>query len=369
MLYLKQINIKQKRVRFPIFLPDATRAVVRSLDSVDLQKVGTEGLVVNTYHLMQNPGLSVLKDYKGIGNYMGFSGLITSDSGGFQIMSLLHQKKMQGEITEKGIEFLWLRKGKKEKILLTPEKCIQAQFTIGADIFVCLDYFTNPDGTEIELERSVKLTIDWAKRCKVQYLKEIDKRGIKKSRRPLLMGVIQGGEHKNLRAKCARALVDLDFDIYGYGGWPMDSKGKFNRDLFQYNASLTPDTKPRFALGVGMPEDIILGFQLGYHFFDCVLPTRDARHYRLYTFKKKPNKALLLSGQKFYDFIYINKDRYMRDQKPISQYCSCYTCQHYSKAYLNQLFKIKESLAWRLATIHNLYFYNSLIQQLREYTN
>lgn len=354
-----------QRIITPIFLPDATRAVIRGLDSQDLIKVGTEAIVVNAYHLLYAPGLSILKDYKGVKNYMHWPGFVTSDSGGFQIMSLIHQNKLKGKITRDGPVFTWMRQGKKEKIKLTPEKSIAMQFTIGSDLIVCLDYFTDPQAKEDEVEKSVQLTIEWAKRSKEEYLRQIELRKLSGKVKPSLMGVIHGGENKKIRAKCAKELVKLDFDVYGYGGWPMDNQGKFNKEIYQFNASLTPDNKYRFALGVGMPDEIALGVKYGYSFFDCVLPTRDARHHRLYVFKQDPAKVTDFTNKQFFAYLYINKAKFCRDNKPISQYCQCYTCANYSRGYLHHLFKIKDSLAWRLATIHNLFFYNTLIKYLR----
>lgn len=354
-MYLQQAKIKRKNIRFPLYLPDATRAVVRSLSNEDLKQAGTEAVVVNTYHLLLNPGLSVLKQFGGVKKFMNYEGLVVSDSGGFQIMSLIHQQKTWGKITEEGVQFKWRQNGIDEKILFTPEKSIQTQFAIGSDIIVSFDYFTDPRATKKEQELSVALTSEWAARGKEEYMRQLKKRRIKKADKPWLMGVIQGGDNFALRKESADALLSLDFDLYGYGGWPMDKDGRFDYRLFEYNASLTPDEKPRFALGVGMPENIARGVGYGYQFFDCVLPTRDARHGRLY---------VRSHSQKGETFLHINKGRYSKDKQPISKSCGCFTCRHHSRAYLYHLFKIQDGLYFRLASIHNLYFYQSLVKGL-----
>jgi len=350
---LNHVVISGKLISFPLFLPDATRAVVRSLDGADLKQCGVEGIVVNTFHLMINPGVSLLKKYGGVAKFMNFNGLVVSDSGGFQIMSLIHQKKIKAKISKEGIAFWWRMNGKDKQLLFTPEASIQTQFALNSGIMVALDYFTDPRAELKQQERSVELTVEWAKRSKAEFLRQIKKRRLTQKTRPWLMGVLQGGSNINLRRKCAEELVKLDFDVYGYGGWPMDGHGRFNKVLFKQNALLTSDNKPRFALGVGKPKDIELGVKYGYHFFDCVLPTRDARHGRLYL--------------NSHDYLYINRRIYANDLLPISKKCQCYTCRNYSRGYLHHLFKIKDASAWRLATIHNLYFYQSLIKQWRNY--
>lgn len=336
-------------------MPDATRAVVRSLDVTDLKHCGTEAVVVNTFHLMINPGVELLQKFGGVGQFMNFSGLVVSDSGGFQIMSLVHQKQIKAKITENGLEFIWRMFGADQQILFTPEESIRTQFAINSDIMVVLDYFTDPQASLKEQERSVELTLLWAKRSKQEFERQLKKRKLTAKTRPWLMAVLQGGTNRQLRKNCAQELISLGFDLYGYGGWPMDEQGNFDQKLFADNARLTPDDKPRFALGVGKPEDIVLGRSYGYDFFDCVLPTRDARHGRLYV-KMQQNKALTIN---------IQQGKYATSQEPVAKNCACLTCQTYSRAYLHHLFKIKDSLAWRLATIHNLFFYHQVVSSLR----
>ena len=348
---ITNLTIRGKSIDLPIFLPDATLGVVRGLDKADLDGCGIDAVVVNTFHLMINPGMERLQQFGGVSKFMNFEGLVVSDSGGFQIMSLLHQAKIKGKILPDGLKFTWRIKGEDKTILFTPELSIQTQFAINSDVMVVLDYFTDPKASKLEQERSVDLTLKWARRSKDEFERQIKQRKLSEANRPWLMGVLQGGNNEKLRQACSQELVKMNFDLYGYGGWPINEQGQFDSKLFKYNASLTPDHKPRFALGVGKPSDITLGVKYGYHFFDCVLPTRDARHGRLYLPKNK--------------FLYIGRGVFAKDPKPIDNNCSCPTCQNYSRAYLHHLYKIKETLYYRLATIHNLTFYNSLVKSLR----
>lgn len=366
MKYLKSFQIKGQEIKFPIYFPDATRAVVRSLDSQDLEKAKIEGFVVNTYHLMSQPGTSVIEEIGGIKKFMNWTGWVVSDSGGFQLLSLIYRNKSFGKVSSDGVIFYRGSKGRRKKYYFTPEKSIKVQFSLGADILICLDDCPAKNATKKEVELSVERTISWAKRCKNEYLRLLEVNKINKNR-PLLFGVIQGGNDKSARYACATELLRIGFDGYGFGGWPLDEKGNFNFEIVKYTASLMPNTQPKFALGIGNPLAIVEGFKMGYHIFDCVLPTRDARHQRLYVYLKDPNKINLLKEKNIFGFLYIEREMYVRDSRPISKYCDCYTCQNFSRSYLHHLFEIEESLAWRLATIHNLRTYSLLIENLRKY--
>ena len=358
MEYLKKLTIRGKELHFPVFFPDGTRAVVRGVDSSDLKRAGIEGIIVNTYHLMNQPGDKFINTIGGVKSFMNWPGLAVSDSGGFQIMSLIHRGNKKGKITSQGVNF----DGK----IFTPEKSIQVQFNLNTDMVVVLDYFTSPKAANDEIKRSVDITIEWAKRAKEEYQRQLTLRKIANKDRPLILGVIQGGENLQERERCAKALLKIGFDGYGYGGWPMKEDGTFNYQVFEENARFTPDDKIRFALGVGKPAEIVAGMKFGYHIFDCVLPTRDARHKRLYVFKKSPEKIDWEKDKDLFAYIYLNKEKYYRDMGPISEFCDCFTCQNYSLAYLKHLFKINDTLAYRLASIHNLYLYSTLVWKLRE---
>lgn len=331
------------KIKFPIYLPDATMAVIRSLDSRDLEKAGVEGVVVNTYHLAIQPGVLNVK------KFMNWKGLVVSDSGGFQLLSLIYKDKSFGRVTDEGVIFYKGSKKKHKKYSLTPEKSIQIQLGLGADILICLDDCPKKDANPKEIKKSVERTIAWAKRCKEEFLRH-------KGKRPLLFAVVQGGNDKKLRKYCAKELIKIGFDGYCFGGWPLDGTGKIDLKILKFVSSLLPKNKPKFALGIGDPKTIIECFKFGYNIFDCVLPTRDARHQRLYVLKK----------DKKFQHLYISKNKYEKDFGPISKNCDCHTCRNYSLAYLHHLFKIGDSLAWRLATIHNLRTYTKLIEILRK---
>lgn len=356
--YLHELTIKGKTLKFPVFFPDGTRAVVRSIDSQDIKNAGVEGIVVITYHLLTNPGISVIKQAGGVKKFMNWDGFVASDSGGFQIFSLIHRTKGLGKITDDGVRFH--RGSIKKTKLFTPEKSIQTQFELGADIMVCFDDFTPYNANAEKIKESVDRTILWGKRCKEEFERQIERRKMTDSTRPILLGVIQGADCYSERERCAKGLQKIGFDGYGFGGWPLDSDGNFDYKIAKFTAELMPDSGPKFALGVGTPESIVEGVKMGYTIFDCVLPTRDGRHKRLYNFKQDPSKSLET------EFLYIQREKYIRDFNPISDYCDCYTCKHYTRAYLNHLFKIEDTLAYRLATIHNLRTYSRLIEQLRK---
>lgn len=362
---LKEFTIKNKKMIFPVYFPDATRGVIRSLDSQDIRQAKIEGVIVNTYHLLSQPGTTVIKEFGGIKNYMDWDGWAISDSGGFQLLSLVYKNKGFGKISKDGIIFYRGSRGQKKKHYFTPEKSIQTQFTLNTDIIICLDDCPAVNAKEKEIDISVERTILWAKRCKEEFQKQIEIRKLSEVNRPLLLAVIQGGNDKQKRKYCAQKLIEIGFDAYGFGGWPMDEAGNFNHEIVGYTASLMPPELPKFALGVGNPKAIIEGFKSGYNIFDCVLPTRDARHRRLYCFAKDPDKIDILNDKNIFEYLYINREKYVRDQSPISNYCDCHACRNYSRGYLSHLFEIEESLAWRLATIHNLRTYSKLIELLR----
>lgn len=365
MNYLKKLPIGINEIIFPIYFPDATRGVIRTLDSQDLEKAGVEGVVVNSFHLMSEPGSTVLKSLKGIKNFMGWDGWVVSDSGGFQLLSLVYENKSFGKIDDNGITFYRDSKGKKSKHQLTPEKAIQIQFNIGSDIMICLDDCPSAKTTVEENYESVRRTVEWAKRSKDEFLKQISSRRISKNR-PMLFAVIHGADDRLLREECARELINIGFDGFCFGGWPLDNNKKLNHDILSFTAYLMPAELPKFALGVGNPKAIVDCVKMGYTIFDCVLPTRDARHKRLYVFTKDPDNFDIFNEENITDFVYITDERYVRDSSPISDHCDCHTCKNYSRSYLRHLFEIEDSLAGRLATIHNLRTYTKLIEILRK---
>ncbi len=346
---LKELKIKNKVVALPIFCPDATRGVVRSLTSQELKTEEVEGVIVNTWHLHLRPGEEKVAQLGGIGKLMNYDGLIISDSGGFQVFSLFQKDPEYGKITNEGL-VTYTGKKKQHRVLFTPENSIQMQFALGSEIMICLDDFTPPSADEKRVWESVKRTVAWAKRCRIEFDKQCQARGLTEETRPHLYGVIQGHLNKAARKSCAEELLKIGFDGYGLGGWLFNDDGSLNLDICAYNASLTPDNLPRYALGIGKGKDVEKLFEQGYTIFDCVLPTRDARHGRLYNDES---------------YLYIDKKIYELDEKPIGENCDCQTCKNYSRAYLHHLFKIGDSAFYRLATIHNLRYYVRLCKKLR----
>ena len=356
---MNKLLTRHGELEFPVFLPDATRGIVRSIDAQDLLDSKIEGLVVNTLHLSSKPGVTTVNYHGGIHPFMGWPKPIISDSGGFQVFSMVFESKM-GSISRKGFSYKLDKKAKKRN--LSPEKCIQLQFQIGADIIYCLDYCTHPDMDQATQKTSVEYTIDWAKKCKAEYNRLIEQKG-SDADRPLLFAVVQGGNDPMLRKQCAEALLEIGFDGFGYGGWPINDQGGLV-EMVSEVAQLIPDHYPIHALGIGKPENVVAAFRAGYHIFDCVIPTRDARHKRLYVFNEDFVKEDL-KGQDFYHNLYIHDDKFIKDKSPIDPNCDCLCCRHYSKSYLNHLFKINDSLANRLATMHNLRFYSQLMEALK----
>lgn len=330
-----------------IFLPDATRGAVRYLTTNQLEETGTEGIVVNTLHLMISPGADKIKELGGIHNFMNWGGYVLSDSGGFQVFSLIHSKKWKGKIDKNGAVFKSPRDGSIYE--LTPEKSIDIQMKIGSDILVALDDCRNTGLKRKEAEESVERTLEWAEGCKDHFEKEYG--GTKKTGK-LLTAVVQGANFLDLRAKCAKALVDIGFDGYNFGGYVVDGKGNLVLDEMKAVAENTPDDKFRYAMGVGKPEDIRKAAEIGYTVFDTVLVTRNARHGTLYSSDIKD------------EILRIGNSEYSNDLKPIDSKCDCEACRNYSRAYIHHMLKVDEATAKTLCTIHNLRYYQRLIEKL-----
>lgn len=350
----------------PLYLPDATFGVVRGVDAQDLSACGIEAVVMNTFHLMQKPGSSTVSSLGGLHTMSGWDGLIVTDSGGFQAYSLIRQDPKFGKLTDHGISFK--PEGAQRDFLLSPEKCVQLQFSYDSDVIITLDDCTHVDAPREEQEKSVTRTIAWAKRCRAEYDRLISQKKLSDEKRPRIFGVIQGGDHLDLRKKCAEALLEIGFDGFGYGGWPLDGEGHLLTDILSFVRECVPLQYPLHALGVGHPENVLKGFELGYGIFDCAMPTRDARHGRLYTFTQPADDLSqgLNDEKRWYRYVYIHDEKHLKSNEPISAFCDCHTCQHYSAGYLRHLFKMNDILYFRLATIHNLRFMTQLTDRIRK---
>ena len=359
----KFFKSRSGNIPLPVFFPDATRAVVRCLDTSDLESTKTPGILVNTFHLWRELGRMTIKKFGGVGNFMGWHGAIISDSGGFQVMSVIKSGVMKGKITDEGVVFY---PSKNKKVILTPEKSIQFQMGMKTDMVVVLDDFTDPKVGKKEARKSVLRTIAWARVCKDEFLRICKKKKLAEGDRPYILGVVQGGRFQDLRKYCARELAKIGFDGFGYGGWPITDEGKFDLDSAKTITENTPKGYFLYGLGVGKPDEVAACAKLGYNIFDCVLPTRDARHGRLYVYNSKSIKEIDIEKPNFYSFYNPEKQKYFSDKTPVSAACDCLLCRKYSKAYLAHLFRIGDFTAGRLATIHNLRFYGILTEKLRE---
>jgi len=357
------LHLPHGQLKLPTFLPDATLGVVRSVDSVDLEQCGVEAVVMNTFHLMQRPGSSTITALGGLHQMSGWPRPIITDSGGFQAYSLIRQNSKFGQMNDKGITFQ--PEGSDRKFHLTPEKSIQLQLSYGADIAVCLDDCTHVDDSLETQQESVKRTIEWARRCKSEFERLMQQKRIPQGQKPLLFGVIQGGGYRELREQCAGALLEIGFDGFGFGGWPLDNKGQLLSDIIAYTRELVPPELPMHALGIGHPANVVECARLGYDIFDSAMPTRDARHARLYVFTTPDSLPAAGSSEQWFSYLYVNDDKAIKNDGPISRFCDCLCCSRYSVAYLHHLFKINDGLFLRLATMHNLRFMAQLSERLR----
>lgn len=352
-------------VQTPFFMPDATRASVRGLTNDQLTESGIVPMVVNTYHLMLEPTAAFLESAGGVHTFMNWDGPLLSDSGGYQVYSLIHKNPLLGSITEEGAHFRSVLDGSKH--FLTPEKAIEIQFQIGTDMMVVLDDPRPPEVPRADHEAAVERTVRWAAQCKVAFESECKRRGFSDEDRPLLFGVVQGGPYVDLRQKCAAELAEIGFDGYGFGGRHIDEDGVFMTDIMRETAAAIPEDAPRFALGIGTPYDIARCYKLGWDMFDCVIPTREGRHGRVFLARWRENPHAILTGlaDDFYETITISNAPFKDDFTPLDPDCGCYACKNYTRAYIRHLFKVNEPLGAHMAALHNLYFYTELTKTLR----
>jgi queuine tRNA-ribosyltransferase len=370
------LETKSGSLELPFFMPDATRGFVKSLSRDDLLKVGIGPMVVNTYHLYLQPGMDLIKKAGGVHKFMNWSLPLLSDSGGYQIFSLIHKNPEMGKITDDEVIFKSPLDGSKH--VLTAEKSIQIQFDLGVDMMVVLDDVPPNNYSKEKIAMAVERTINWAKRCKDEYNRQIETRSLKPEERPVIFGVIQGGTHEDLRKHCAEELVKIGFNGYGFGARHIDTEGNFMEEIVRQTANLIPEDALRFALGVGTPEDIVKFAECGWDMFDCVIPTREGRHGRLFLweeqsefpisksqFQNKLQNSKSKIKKPFYKTININNERFKEDFTPVDPDCDCELCQNYTRAYLRHLFVSGDPLSMRLAAIHNLKFYMQLMEKIR----
>jgi queuine tRNA-ribosyltransferase len=319
----------------PAFLPVGTQGSVKSLTPEELVEIGVEAILGNTYHLYLRPGHETIGRLGGLHAFIHWERPILTDSGGFQIFSLGSLRK----ISEEGVLFQSHLDGSPHS--LTPEKVMEIQKVLGTDIAMVLDECVPYPSPYEYVKTSMERTSRWARRS-LQARRESD---------PALFAIVQGGVYRDLREKSAQALVKMGFQGYAIGGLSVGEPKSTMLDILQWTTPLLPEDTPRYLMGVGTPEDMIDAVMLGADFFDCVLPTRNARNGTLFTSSGK---------------ISIKQAQYAEDGSPVEETCPCYTCRHYSRAYLRHLYLSKEILSSRLNTIHNLYYYVSLLGKIRK---
>jgi queuine tRNA-ribosyltransferase len=323
-------------IQTPAFAPVASQGTVKALPHSMVQNLKAQLILVNAYHLFLRPGMEVIKKFGGIHSFISWPGPILSDSGGFQIYSLTPLTKVKKD----GVEFSSHLDG--TKIFLTPEDIIDIQRTLGTDIMMLLDYFCPYPSSKNKAKEAVRVTTQWAQRSKSH--------AQKMSTTQLLWGICQGSVYWDLRKQSIEELMALDFDGYALGGLGIGEPKTQFMDMVGKSDGLLPKEKPRYLMGIGYVKDILQAVENGIDFFDCVLPTRNARNGTLFTSKGK---------------IVIKNKKYEKDRRPIDEACTCYTCQNFSRAYLRHLYERQEINSSILNTLHNLHFYLDIFQKIR----
>lgn len=343
-----RLSTRQGKINTPFFMPVATKGAVKSVTPESLIKQKTQIILGNTYHLYLRPGTAVIKKAGGLHCFMNWPKPILTDSGGYQVFSLAKFRK----ITSRGVVFKDNVSGQTH--LLTPEKAIQIQIDLGADILMSLDECPPYPSVKGYAEKSMNLTTAWAKRG-LEYFQKHKKPG------QLLFGIVQGSVYKDLRIKHAEEMTALPFDGFAVGGLAVGEPERKRWEVLKWLQDYLPKDKPRYLMGLGYPEQIVKAVKLGMDMFDCVLPTRNARHGVLFVYK---NKTPNLNSENFYQELKIKQAKYAGDLKPADLTCDCDTCRNFTRAYLRHLFMTAEPLALTLATLHNIRFYNRLMQLL-----
>ncbi len=330
-----QMEFDRGVVQTPAFMPVGTYGSVKAMTPEDLREVGAEIILGNTFHLMLRPGTQIIEKHGDLHDFMHWSGPILTDSGGFQVFSLAKLRKL----TEQGVEFRSPLNG--DKITLDPERSMSVQRALGADIVMAFDECTPYPADLDTARRSMELSMRWAARSKTAH----------QGNPNALFGIVQGGVHEQLRLQSVEMLEDIGFDGYAIGGLAVGESRGERELMLDCVAHRLPEHSPRYLMGVGKPEDIVEAVRRGVDMFDCVIPTRNARNGFLYT----ENGVIRLRNA-----------RYRGDAAPLDEHCACYTCRHYSRAYLHHLSRCNEMLGARLNTLHNLHYYQRLMQRMRE---
>ncbi len=339
-------------VQTPFFMTIGTVGAIKGILPEEVRQCGGEVVLSNTYHLHLRPGEDIVAKAGGLHKFMHWDGAILTDSGGYQVFSLSKIRKLKAD----GVEFQSHLDGK--KIFLTPEKAIDIQLKLGSDILMCLDECAPYPSEKKYVEKSIELTSAWAKRCKIFFenagSSELEAGSRSKLQAPnskLLFGIVQGGTYPELREKSAKDLAKIGFDGYAVGGLAVGEPHKKMYEILDQVVPLLPKNHPRYLMGVGTPENILESVERGIDMFDCVLPTRNARHGYLFTSK---------------GVVRIKNEQYREDFSPLDPECDCPVCKNYTKAYLRHLYVANEYLSIRLNTLHNVAFYQTLMKGIRK---
>ncbi len=333
---LGEITTPHGTFQTPMFMPVGTLATVKTMAPEDLKEMGSQIILSNTYHLWLRPGADLIEEAGGLHKFMNWDRGILTDSGGFQVFSLAENRK----ITEEGVHFRSHLDGAKK--FLSPEKAIDIQNKLGADIIMSFDECPPFDESYDYMKKSVERTSRWAERG-LEAHRKMDKQG--------LFGIIQGGGNKELRMQSARDLLSMDFPGYSIGGLSVGETKEEMNAVLDYITPVIPDSKPRYLMGVGTPDSLIDGVIRGIDMFDCVLPTRIARN----------GTCMTSQGR-----LVVKNAKFERDFRPLDEKCDCYTCKNYTRAYIRHLFKADETFGLRLTTYHNLHFLTNLMKNVRQ---
>jgi len=328
-----ELDFDRGKIQTPAFMPVGTNGTVKGLTNEDLLETGSEIILGNTFHLMLRPGDKSIRDLGGLHKFINWNKPILTDSGGFQVWSLGELSK----ITEEGVKFSSPYDGK--KIFMTPEESIKIQENLGSDIVMVFDECTDYPASYEDAKKSMELSMRWAKRCKVAH-----------KSKSALFGIVQGGMYKDLREESLNKLIDIDFNGIALGGLSVGESKEEKNEILEFMSNKLPEDKPRYLMGVGTPEDIVEAVRYGIDMFDCVLPTRNARNGQLFTSEGVIN---------------IRNAEYKDSDDPIDKNCDGKVSQNYSRAYLNHLQRTNEMLGSMLATYHNIYYYQSLMRDIR----
>jgi queuine tRNA-ribosyltransferase len=327
-------------VETPIFMPVGTQGAIKAVEHRELVEAGVQIILANTYHLYLTPGTDVLTEHSGLHSFMGWNKPILTDSGGYQVFSLSDLRK----ISDDGVVFTSHRDGSKH--FFSPSKVVGIQRVIGSDIMMVLDECTPYPCDRLYAKKSNDLTIRWAKESKQEFERTSELYGHRQS----IFGIVQGSIYEDIRKESAAALVDLNFDGYAVGGLAVGEPVEDLYSITEFTARQLPAEKVRYLMGVGTPENLLECIERGIDMFDCVIPTRNGRNSTVFTGRGRLN---------------IKNAVFKNDQRPIDEGCSCYTCSNFSRAYIRHLFQVKEILGLQLASLHNIFFYLSLMKEAR----